>query len=115
MTDFVKLAKQMKLILHEHIYAGIQAPVVCGILIQGKAALCLSLQQFGLFPVVFTNIVDLKPWQRQYPWKQGYVRDNLAKKYLRRPRYLGCGPMLVFYTVWTRIDVDACRGRMELQ
>jgi hypothetical protein len=36
MTDFVKLVKQIKLILHELTYADMQAPVVCGILIQGK-------------------------------------------------------------------------------
>ncbi|KAF7720758.1 hypothetical protein EC973_006157 [Apophysomyces ossiformis] len=82
MTDFVKLAKQMKLILHGLLYVGIPAFVVCGILIQGsrcetfamdlayngvyrfmrlgKAALCLSLAEFGLFPVVFNNIVELK-------------------------------------------------------
>ncbi|KAI8388225.1 uncharacterized protein BYT42DRAFT_611294 [Radiomyces spectabilis] len=74
MTNFVKLAKEMKRILLELICLGVQAPLVCGILIEGdryetfamdlaykdiyrmmqlaKATLCTSLRVFGLFPVV---------------------------------------------------------------
>ncbi|KAI8388227.1 uncharacterized protein BYT42DRAFT_559379 [Radiomyces spectabilis] len=82
MTNFVKLAKEMKRILLELIYLGVQAPLVCGILIEGdryetfamdlaykdiyrmmrlaKATLCTSLREFGLFPVVFNDMMQFK-------------------------------------------------------
>ncbi len=51
MTDFVKLVKQMKLILHELTYADMQAPAVCGILIQGKERMS------GLFKPCFISFL----------------------------------------------------------
>ncbi|KAI8388226.1 uncharacterized protein BYT42DRAFT_559349 [Radiomyces spectabilis] len=82
MTDFVKLAKEMKLILHQLIHAGVQEPIVCGILIEGnrfetfamdltydgiyrllrlgKVRLCTTLREFSLFPAVFMDIMTVK-------------------------------------------------------
>ncbi|KAI9006646.1 hypothetical protein CLU79DRAFT_723739 [Phycomyces nitens] len=74
-TDFVKLGKQMKLILHELLYAGVPAPVVCGILVQSDQCetfamdlryngiyrmLGLDKDVLGMFSVVFDNNIELK-------------------------------------------------------
>lgn len=34
-SDYVKLAKEMKLVLHQLIYLGVIRPIACGILIEG--------------------------------------------------------------------------------
>ncbi|OAD77126.1 hypothetical protein PHYBLDRAFT_68062 [Phycomyces blakesleeanus NRRL 1555(-)] len=81
-SDYVKLAKEMKLVLHRLIYLGVTRPVAYGILVQGskfetfamdlaydgvyrfvklsQSDLCISLEQLPLFPNLFGNLMHLR-------------------------------------------------------
>ncbi|KAF7727354.1 hypothetical protein EC973_007663 [Apophysomyces ossiformis] len=81
-TDFVKIAKEMKMTINEMVCQGVDHPVVCGILVEGfhcrtfamdlshsgiyrmiafkRFKLCRSIQEMVLFPAMFENILHLK-------------------------------------------------------
>ncbi|RCH85188.1 hypothetical protein CU098_008587, partial [Rhizopus stolonifer] len=88
-SDYVKLAKEMKLVLHQLIYLGVIRPIACGILIEGSKceAFIMDLSyNAATFPLILrrygapTGMMRAFALEVAQAMKECHINRNLGKE-----------------------------------